>query len=167
MWGKNSIGNSGPNSLNGWGKNLPISKDTVKRILILSVDEITVAVFLLWGLPVLGVRLPTGATVGIIAGLIARSVITYRLAKPALLKKPRVGLSSMTGIRGRVLEPIDPEGLVTVQSELWKARCADEGLSESLQAGSEIVVIDRKGLTLYVCKYKEQATASKQSGLAM
>jgi membrane-bound ClpP family serine protease len=141
-------------------KNLTVSKDTFKRILILSVDEIVVLVFLLWGLPALGVRLPIGAVVAITAGLVARSVITYRLAKPVLVEKPRAGFDNMRGLHGKVLEPVDQEGLVIVQGEVWKARCADENLAESIQVGMEIVVTDRKGLILYVRNCKKQATVS-------
>jgi len=141
---------------------LRISKWAIKRILILSVDEIAVMAFLLWGLPALGIRLPVGVVVAITAGLIARSVITYRLAKPALLEKPKAGFDNMTGVRGKVLEPVDPEGLVMVHGEVWKARCADGSSLESLKIGSAIVVVDRKGLTLRVRNCEEEATVSKQ-----
>lgn len=127
-----------------------ISKAPVKSIAILSIDDIVVLAFLIWGLPVLGVHLPLGVIIGITAGLITKSVITYRLAKPALVRKPRAGFDDMTGTRGKVLEPIDPEGLIIVDGEVWKARYNDESLTGNRRVGSEAIVVNREGLTLIV-----------------
>jgi membrane protein implicated in regulation of membrane protease activity len=134
---------------------LRISKATVKRIAILSIDELLVLAFLIWGLPALGIHLPLGAIIGITAGLITKSVVTYRLAKPALVSKPRVGLDDMSGTRGKVLEPIDPEGLIIVAGEVWKARHNDGSSPGGQQVGSEVIVVRREGLTLTVRNCEE------------
>ena len=137
------------------GNKLRISKATVKRIAILSIDELVVLAFLIWGLPTLGIHLPLGAIIGITAGLVTKSAVTYRLAKPALIRKPRAGFDDMTGTRGKVLEPIDPEGLIIVDGEVWKARYNDGSSSGDQQVGSEAIVVKREGLTLIVRNSEE------------
>ena len=132
-----------------------ISKATVKRIAILSIDELVVLAFLIWVLPALGIHLPLGAIIGITAGLVTKSAVTYRLAKPALVKKPRAGLDDMTGTRGKVLEPIDPEGLIIVDGEVWKARYSDGSSPSGQQVGSKAIVVKREGLTLIVRNCEE------------
>ena len=132
-----------------------ISKATVKRIAILSIDELVVLAFLIWVLPALGIHLPLGAIIGITAGLITKSAVTYRLAKPALVKKPRAGLDDMTGTQGKVLEPIDPEGLIIVDGEVWKARYSDGSSPSGQQVGSKAIVVKREGLMLIVRNCEE------------
>lgn len=56
-----------------------------------------------------------------------------------------VGLESMVGKRGIVVNDLWPEGQVKIGGELWRARC--EGGCES---GTDVVVRDVQGLTLVV-----------------
>jgi membrane-bound serine protease (ClpP class) len=56
-----------------------------------------------------------------------------------------VGLESMVGKRGVVINDLWPEGQVKVGGELWRARC--EGGCES---GTDVVVRRVDGLTLVV-----------------
>ena len=56
-----------------------------------------------------------------------------------------VGLESMVGKRGVVVNDLWPEGQVKIAGELWRARC--EGGCES---GTGVVVRDVEGLTLVV-----------------
>jgi membrane protein implicated in regulation of membrane protease activity len=61
----------------------------------------------------------------------------------------------MTGTRGKVLEPIDPEGLIIVDGEVWKARYNNGSSSGDQQVGSEAIVVKREGLTLIVRNCEE------------
>ncbi|MCU0512392.1 MAG: hypothetical protein MUE40_07455 [Anaerolineae bacterium] len=59
------------------------------------------------------------------------------------------------GARGRVVSAVDPVGTVNVNSEMWTARSR-----ASLPAGTEIVVVEKRGLELLVEKAKREEKAS-------
>lgn len=119
-------------------------------VLILLADEIAIAAFVLWGLPVLGVELPVWALVSIMVGLVARGIVTCRLGSRALRKKPASGFEDMVGSKGKVLEPLTPQGLIKVGNETWKAESLDHSKETSSQMRSEVIVVGRKGLMLLV-----------------
>jgi len=54
----------------------------------------------------------------------------------------------MIGERGLVRDRLGPCGYILVRGELWRAELMEE--AGSLEAGSEVLVIGRKGLTLLV-----------------
>ena len=129
---------------------MKIIRESFGLIFAVFADDIAIAIFVIWGLPAMGIKLPIGAVAGIISGVVARSVITYRLGRRALLKKPKLGFDNMVGNIGRVVEPINPEGLVKINNELWKARYSNEGSRDSEPVGSEVIVVSRRGITLLV-----------------
>ena len=134
---------------------MKIPRESFGHLFALFADDVAVAIFLVWGLPSLGIQLPIGAVIGIISGFVARSVVTYRLSRRALLSKPKTGFDNMSGKIGRVVQPINPEGLVKIDNEVWKARyCAEEPVN-SQKVSSEIIVVNREGLTLLVQNYQE------------
>lgn len=57
--------------------------------------------------------------------------------------EPRENL--LIGAVGKVVKPLDPIGTVNVNSELWTATS-----DRRLKTGEEVVVIERRGLQLYV-----------------
>ena len=118
----------------------------VLAILATSLEEVALAIFILVGLPRLGVELPLGALIGMMAGLATYSVISYRLGIRALLKKPLPGFTDMDGSKGRVVEQLNPAGTVRIGSELWDAKCEDH----QIEVGEEIIVVKRDGLKLIV-----------------
>lgn len=63
------------------------------------------------------------------------------------------------GKTGRVVKPLDPVGTVNVESELWTATA----LSEHLDSGETVVVINRRGLQLEV----ESVKRKRESNLMM
>jgi membrane protein implicated in regulation of membrane protease activity len=129
---------------------MKILQKPVAPIFALFADDIAITIFVIWGLPALGIHLPIGAVVGIMSGVVTRSVMTYRLGRRVLLKKPKTGYDDMSGNIGRVLEPINPKGLVKINNEVWIARYSGGGSTNSQRIGCEVVVVGRKGLTLFV-----------------
>lgn len=125
-------------------------KTTRLIIAILStlLEEAVLAAFLLWGLPQLGIHLPLPVLIVLMAALVAYAVITYRLGSRALRKKPVAGLSDMVGTKGKVVSRLDPEGLVRIKGELWKARSA----AGRIDTGEEVTVVGQEGLKLIVRK---------------
>lgn len=86
---------------------------------------------------VLGVGLGAGA----FAALVAAAVVRSRR------RAPTPGDPIYTGRTGRVIERLDPEGTVRVAGESWRARSHD---GRPLEAGREVEIVDRTGLTLLV-----------------
>lgn len=121
-------------------------------ILSTSLEEVALAVFILWGLPRLGVKLPLGAIIGIMGGLATYSIISYRAHIRTHLKKPLVGFTDMNGSRGTVVKRLSPEGMVRIGRELWDA----ESEGAPIEAGEEVIVIRREGLKLFVRKNLSQ-----------
>jgi membrane-bound ClpP family serine protease len=62
-------------------------------------------------------------------------------------RRSAIGPESMIGKRGLVAETLDPEGLIEIEGELWKAMTRS---GERIEAGEKVVVIGHKGLTLIV-----------------
>lgn len=111
-------------------------------------EETALAVVVLWGLPQLGIEIPLAGLIALMVAWTAFAVITYQMGSRALRKKPVVGLSNMVGSRGEVVSRLDPEGLVRIKGELWKAKSA----GRRIDAGEEVTVVRREGLKLIVRK---------------
>jgi len=113
-------------------------------------EEAALVALVLWGLPRLGIHLPPAGLIALMSALVAYAVITYRLGSKALGKKPVVGLPDMVGSRGKVVTPLDPEGLVRIKGELWESTSADRRIN----TGEEVIVVGQDGLKLTVRRDK-------------
>ena len=111
-------------------------------------EEVALALFILLGLPRLGVKLPLGALIAMMSGLAVYGVISYRLGSRALRKEPMAGFTDMVGSKGKVIEPLAPKGVIKIGNELWEAEATDC----SICVGEIVIVMDRDGLKLKVCK---------------
>jgi len=81
-------------------------------------------------------------TIILIAGFF---IVVSSLAFRAYLRKPKGGMEGLIGEIGEVKGPIDPEGLIFVQGELWRAVS-----EEKIEPGEKVEVIGAKGLVLNV-----------------
>jgi membrane-bound serine protease (ClpP class) len=122
----------------------------ILAILSTLLEEAALVAIVLWGLPQLGIRIPLAGLIALMAALAAYAVITYRLGSKALGRKPVVGLSDMVGSKGKVVTPLDPEGLVRIKGELWDSR----SVGRRIDAGEEVIVVGQDGLKLIVRKDK-------------
>jgi len=115
-------------------------------ILTTMAEEIAIAFIVLLVLPRFGIQLPLPAVIGMMAGLAAYGVMSYRLVSRTLRKEPMAGLPAMVGTRGRVIKPLAPKGLVKIKNELWEA--TSDG--SKMEIGEEVVVVGQSGLKLVV-----------------
>jgi membrane-bound serine protease (ClpP class) len=113
-------------------------------------EEAAVVAVVLWGLPKLGIRIPLAGLIALMAALAAYAVITYRMGSRALRRKTVAGLTDMVGSKGKVVTPLDLEGLVRIKGELWKSKSVDE----RIDAGEEVIVVKQDGLKLIVRRNK-------------
>jgi membrane-bound serine protease (ClpP class) len=74
-------------------------------------------------------------------------IVVSTLAFRAYRGKPKSGMEGLLGEVGVVREPIDPQGLIFVHGELWRAVS-----EERIEAGERVEVVRAKGLVLNVKK---------------
>jgi membrane-bound serine protease (ClpP class) len=91
----------------------------------------------------LGLMMPTVALIG------GFFVVVSALAFRAYRSRPKVGMEGMMGAVGVVKKPIDPEGLVFVHGELWRAVSR-----EKIDTGEKVEVERSEGLVLTVKRVK-------------
>jgi len=122
-------------------------------------EEIALALFILLGLPRLGVKIPLGGLIAMMAGLAAYGVVSYRLGSRALRKKPVTGFTDMVGVSGIVIEPLTPKGVIKIGSELWEAESAEHPIG----VGEEVIVVERSGLKLIVRKWWQRSKTEQNA----
>ena len=103
------------------------------------------AAIALWLLPLLwGVNIPIWGLILILAVFVVYEVVTFRLGRRALERKPTV--SPQTGYCGKAATPLAPDGYVKIEGELWRALSSDTNINK----GDDIVVVEVDRLTLHV-----------------
>jgi len=115
-------------------------------IITTALEEAAIAAIVLWLLPKIDINLPLFVLIIIMLAWAGWAVFTYRLGTRALKRKPEGGLADMLGTRGEVVKRLDPEGMVRIKGELWKAKSA----GRKIDAGEEVTVVGQKGLKLIV-----------------
>lgn len=111
-------------------------------------DEIIIAIIvlavILWGLVALGFLSPAVAlALGIVLGA-SVLMLGFVLLRPQLLK-PKVGPESLVGRRAEAVSELNPEGMVMINGEYWRATSL-----EPIGKGEEVVVVGVDGLRLKV-----------------
>ena len=110
-------------------------------------EEVAIAVIVLLGLPHLGIHIPLWGLIAFMAAWGAYAIVTYRMGSRALLKKPEIVLP-LIGIKGKVVSPLAPKGIIRIKGELWQATSVDENIDN----GEEVTVVGQDGLKLIVYK---------------
>jgi len=113
-------------------------------------EEAALVALVLWGLPQLGIHIPLAGLIAMMVAWGAYAIITYRMGSRALRRKPVIDLLPMIGSRGKVVSPLDPEGLIRIKGELWVAKSA----GGRINAGEEVAVAGQEGLKLVVRREK-------------
>lgn len=117
-------------------------------ILATLAEEIVIVLIVLLVLPRFGFHMPLPGLIGLVAGVGAYGIISYRHASRALRKKPMAGLTTMVGTKGKVVSPLAPSGLIKIKNELWEATSA----GGRIDTGEEVIVVGQAGLKLVVRK---------------
>ena len=76
---------------------------------------------------------------------VAVGVVVYLVAR-AHSRRPGVGPEALIGEVGEAVEDLDPEGMVLVEGELWRARAR----GGRVRRGEKVRVVEVDGLTLVV-----------------
>jgi membrane-bound serine protease (ClpP class) len=129
-------------------------KYTTYAIVTTLLEEAALVAVVLWLLPRLGIDIPLWGLILMVVALGTYALVTYRLGKRALDKKPITSLD--IGSRGRATTSISPTGYVRVNGELWQASS-----DLTIGAGEEITVVGMKGMTLLVSPVKGTSPESR------
>jgi membrane-bound serine protease (ClpP class) len=104
---------------------------------------VVIIVLVLWFL-----KIPISGSIIIFLALlfVALIFVMHRLVLPALHRRKITGSEGMVGLEGKVVEPLTPNGLISVKGEYWQAKSVGDNISVGERV--EIVAID--GLTAKV-----------------
>ena len=101
---------------------------------------------ILWLLPLWGVNIPIWGIILIVAAFLTYEVVTFRLGRRVLERKPVIWAEAIVGRCGKAITPLTPDGYVQVNGELWRALSSDTNINK----GDDIVVVEMNRLTLRV-----------------
>lgn len=118
----------------------------VSTIVTAVLGAAVIAAIVLWLLPRWGINIPLWGFILLVAAYVAYQVVTYRMGRRALDRKPAVAPEAMVGCCGQAATPLTPGGYVRVQGELWQAICTGPDIEE----GEDIEVVGVRRLTLLV-----------------
>jgi len=123
-----------------------ISVRLIIAIVTTTLEEAAIAAVVLWLLPKVDFHLPLFVLIIFMLAWAGFAVFSYRMGSRALRRKPEGGLADMLGTRGKVVKRLDPEGMIRIKGELWKAKSA----GRKIETGEEVTVVGQKGLKLIV-----------------
>jgi len=118
----------------------------ILAILSTLLEEVAIVVIVLWGLPQIGIQIPLWGLITSMVVWLTYSIFTYRLGSRALRRKQVVGLPNMVGSKGKIVNPLAPEGLVRIRGELWVAK----SVGGEIKSGESIIVVGQDSLKLVV-----------------
>jgi membrane-bound ClpP family serine protease len=100
----------------------------------------------LWLLPRWEINIPVWGLIAILAAFLTYEIVTFRIGRRALDKKPVIWPEAMAGRCGKATTALAPDGYVQVDGELWHVFSIEANIDE----GDEIVVVEMDRLTLRV-----------------
>ena len=109
-------------------------------------DEAALAAIVLWLLPRFGINIPVWLLIVFMVAWAVYSYLTSRLGEKVMGRPAAVGREALIGIKCTTATRLFPDGYVRVGAELWRARST----AEDIEFGTEVVIVDIKGLTVFV-----------------
>ena len=101
---------------------------------------------ILWLLPLWGINIPMWGLILIVVAFLIYEIVTFRLGRKALERKPAIWAEAIVGCCGKATTQLIPDGYVKVNGELWHALSSDTNINE----GDDIVVVEMNRLILKV-----------------
>ena len=130
----------------------------IYSIITTVLQAIAAAGIVLWMLPVLGVHIPLWGLGLLMAAIGAWGVIGYKLSRDIVNTEPKTPSTAMIGYKGKVTTILDPEGVVRVRGELWKAITNHA----TIEKNEPIIVEGIEGMILFVASCKHQAVSIRK-----
>ncbi len=120
----------------------------IMAIISTGLEEVALVLLWRWGLPYLGIYLPLPVLIAVMVVWAAYAVVSFMLVTCSLKKAALAGLPAMVGCCGKVVKPLNPQGMVKIASELWGAECT----GGEIESGAAVQVVGQEGLKLIVRK---------------
>jgi len=124
-------------------------KRTIKDwliVLVLLLDDAAALVVVLLVVRFLGIEIPLPIMIVIALVLGALVFITHKAIIPTFHRKKVTGAEGLIGLKGEVIEPLTPVGVIRVGGEYWKTK----SVGENIAVGEEVEILRVNGLTLTV-----------------
>lgn len=126
------------------------------EILIALIDEFIIILLILTGIfgaLVYFNKVSLGLAILLVACIAGFSFFVTYLIYRAQVMKPLVGGESLIGKRGIVVEDLAPEGIVSIEGELWRAVSVN---GKHISSGRFVRVVGAQGLNLLVEELDER-----------
>ena len=107
------------------------------------------ASIVLWLLPLWEINIPIWGLILIVIAFLTYEVVTFRLGRKALQRKPAIWSEAIVGCCGKATTSLTPKGYVQVNGELWCAVSSGANINE----GDDIVVVELNRLTVRVVPF--------------
>lgn len=104
-------------------------------------DEVALLALVFLALKLFHIELtwPVILSVSLAAGVYF--VIIHRAVMPAICRRKQTGAEGMIGMTGIVTRDLQPQGIVKVENEYWRAKAAGDNIAEDEEV--EVVGINR------------------------
>ncbi|MFC1939365.1 NfeD family protein [Chloroflexota bacterium] len=121
------------------------------KVLVLLLDEAAVVLLVIVVLQFFGIRIPL--PVKIVMGLVLGTFvfIIHVAVIPSFHRRVVTGSEGMLGVQGRVVEVLNPVGVVIVKGERWRAVSVDD----NIEADETVEIVGVERLTLKVKRKTE------------
>ena len=138
-------------------------KRTVKNwllVLALALDEIAAAVIILLILWYLDIEISVPVIITLVVVLGGLIFLTHKKIIPAMHRKKVTGKDAMIGAHCEVVKPLEPEGVVIVAGEYWKAKSVEGHIRSGTLV--EILAVNKLLLEVKCCNGENGAIPLQQ-----
>lgn len=124
-------------------------KTNIKDYLIILaslLDDVIIMGLVILLLRIFHVKIPLPVAIFLGLAFVALIFITYKFLVPAYRRKKTTGAEGLIGLKGGVIKPLAPEGVIKIKDEYWKAKAVDGNIN----AGETVEIVEVDGLLLKV-----------------
>ena len=124
-------------------------KRNIKDYLIILaslLDDVILIGLVILILRIFHIKIPLPVAIFLGLAFVALIFITYKFLAPAYRRKITTGAEGLIGQKGRVIEPLAPEGVINIRDEYWKAKSVDGNIN----AGETVEIVEVDGLLVKV-----------------
>lgn len=116
------------------------------KVLILMLDEVLIITAILLVLHFIGIEITLPIKIGAGVIFVVFVFIRHVAVIPSFHRKLVTGREGMIGEQGKVVKPLTPTGVITINGEYWNAKSIDG----NIEVNENVEIVGLEGLTLRV-----------------
>ena len=116
------------------------------KVLILMLDEVLIIAAILLVLHFIGIEITLPIKIGAGVIFVVFVFIRHVAVIPSFHSKLVTGREGMIGEQGKVVKPLTPTGVITINGEYWNAKSVDG----NIEVNENVEIVGLEGLTLRV-----------------